>query len=236
MKLKRLVILSSLIAWAVIQVSCTATKSARTEGAAAGPAAQQKNTGTKDPQKLEAEEKLIEAKKMEILGDNQQAINLYKECLKIDPANDAAFYEAAKIFFDQKEYADALAYISQAVKINPSNEWYLDLYGTLLGGSGNYKEAIHVYEQMVQKNPDNTEAWFNWAFFLDQNRQTVDAINVFNQIEERFGLNEDITAEKVKLWMKLGKPEKAAAELQKLMMPTRMKHDIIPFSWILYGQ
>ncbi|MBA2421813.1 MAG: tetratricopeptide repeat protein, partial [Chitinophagales bacterium] len=170
-----------------------------------------------DPQRRQAEEKLIEAKKMEILGDQQQALNLYKECIKFDPSNDAAFYNAAVILFNQKQYPEALALISHAIKINPINEWYLDLYGTLLGGTGYYKEAIEVYQQMTQQHPDNSDAWFNLAFFLDQNEQTDEAIEIFDQIEERFGINEDITSEKVKLWLKDGKVEKAAAELQRLI-------------------
>lgn len=216
MKLKSIILLSLLALLGVMNNSCSTSKSAASTAAMENPnllGAVKKD----DPQKLQAEEKLIEAKKMEILGDQQQALNLYKECVKSDPTNDAAYYSAAVIMFNQKQYADALAYVSQAVKLSPKNVWYLDLYGTLLGGVGNYKEAIHIYQQMVQENPDNTDAWFNWAFFLEQNKQSQEAIDVFNQIEERFGVNEDLTTEKVKLWLKEGKVDKAAAELQKLI-------------------
>ncbi|MBA3647681.1 MAG: tetratricopeptide repeat protein [Chitinophagales bacterium] len=170
-----------------------------------------------DPATLASQEKFIEAMKMKMLGENQQALNLFKECIKIDPNNAAAFYNAAKIFYDQKQYGDALAFAAQAGKLNPQNEWYLDLYSTLLGGTGNYKEAIRIYDQMLQLDPDNSMAWYNKAFFLDQNNQTEESIKIFNQIEEKFGVNEDVINEKVKLWLKLNKADKAAAELQKLI-------------------
>ncbi|MBA2407019.1 MAG: tetratricopeptide repeat protein [Chitinophagales bacterium] len=213
MKLKWIIISYVLVCLAVLNYSCSGIKNTSTTSKSGSSIPKDEH----DPQKLKAEEKLIEAKKMDILGDQQQALNLYKECIKFDPANDAAFYNAAVILFNQKQYPEALALMTQAIKINPENEWYLDLYGTLLGGTGYYKEAIRVYQQMTQQNPDNADAWFNLAFFLDQNKQTEEAINVFNQIEDLFGINEEITSEKVKLWMKEGKVDKAAAELQKLI-------------------
>ena len=170
-----------------------------------------------DPRKRVTTEKFIEATKMEILGDYQQALNLYKEVIKIDPANDAAYYNMAKILYTSKQYVDAASYAQQAAKLDPENVWYLDLYGTLLGGLGNYKEAQKVYEQMAKLQPDNPDAWFNWAFFTEQNKQYDEAISIFNEFEERFGYMEEVTGEKVKLWMQLGKKDKAAEEIQKLI-------------------
>lgn len=198
--------------------SCTTPKQAtETSGVPGAPAVAAPQLAEDDPRRRAATEKFIDATKMDILGDHQQAINLYKESLKNDPANPAAYFNIAKIFYDQKQYADALPYAQQAAKLDPKNTWYLDLYGTLLGGMGNYKEAAKLYEQMVQTDPDNPDAWYNWAFFTEQNKQYQEAINIFSQIEERFGTSEEITTEKVKLWMALGKKDKAAEELQKLI-------------------
>ncbi len=215
MKFRNALNLLLLIAGLQFLYSCSASK----KGAAttSGNAAPDAKVVVDEARQREAEAKLIEAKKMELLSDEQAAMGLYKECIRLDPGNDAAYYDAATILFRQKQYQEALAYVAQAVKLQPENSWYLDLYGTLLGGIGNYKEAVKVYQQMVQLDPDNTDAWFNWAFFLDQNRQTEEAINVFNKIEARFGVNEDISIEKERLWLKLGKVDKAADELNNLI-------------------
>jgi tetratricopeptide (TPR) repeat protein len=210
--------LSILLATLTVSFSCTTTRQTTdTTGVLTPPSTGAAPLADDDPRRRAATEKFIEATKMDILGDHQQALNLYKECLKIDPSNAAAFYNVGKIFYDQKQYADALPYAQQAVKIDPKNIWYLDLYGTLLGGMGNYKEAAKVYEQMVQADVNNPDAWYNWAFFTEQNKQYQEAIDIFTQIEGRFGTSEEITKEKVKLWMALGKKDKAAEELQKLI-------------------
>src|SRR6187549_3586242 len=56
-----------------------------------------------DPRKRLATEKFIEANKMDILGDHNQAMNLYKEALKIDPGNAAAYFNLAKILYSSKQ-------------------------------------------------------------------------------------------------------------------------------------
>ena len=99
-----------------------------------------------------------------------------------------------------------------------TNKWYEDLYGTILGAMGNYAEAAKVYHQMVIQDPDNGDAWYNYAFFLEQNKQWQDAINVFDQIEQKFGMSEEVSREKAQLWLRLNKPEKAAAEIQNFIL------------------
>src|SRR5262249_22715084 len=50
-----------------------------------------------------------------------------------------------------------------------------------------------------------------------QSKQYQDALNTFSRIEQQFGMSEDISNEKVKLWLLLGKKDKAAEELQSLI-------------------
>lgn len=215
MKFKFSLALSLMFTIAAFLQSCTTEKS--TIGVADKSPSNIASLAADDPRKRIAMEKFIEANKMDILGDHNQALNLYKEALKIDPGNDAAYFNVARILYSSKQYSDAVQYAQQAMKLDPQNTWYLDLYGTLLGGLGNFKEAQKVYEQMVKLDPDNPDVWFNWAFFTQQNKQYEDAIDIFNQIETRFGVGVDVSKEKEKLWMQLGKKDKAAEELQHLI-------------------
>ena len=180
MKFKFFLGLSLVIVIAAFLQSCTTEKS--TVGVADKTSSNIARLAADDPRKRIATEKFIEASKMDILGDHSQALNLYKEALKIDPGNDAAYFNVAKILYGLKLYAEAVQYAQQAVKLEPKNTWYLDLYGTLLGGLGDFKEAEKVYKLMVEMDPDNPDVWFNWAFFTEQNKQYEDAINIFNQI------------------------------------------------------
>ena len=66
--------------------SCTTPKQAtETSGVPGAPAVAAPQLAEDDPRRRAATEKFIDATKMDILGDHQQAINLYKESLKTIP-------------------------------------------------------------------------------------------------------------------------------------------------------
>ncbi len=170
----------------------------------------------KTDKEIESEEKYIEATKMEILSNHQQALNLYKECLKGNSDNDAVYYEMAKIYYEQGDYNNCLTNIKNAVKLNPSNKWYQELYAEALSKTGNQKEAAAVYGKLVKQHPDNIDYYFDWAFFLGASNQPQEAINAYNMIESKVGVGEQISMEKERLYLSIGKPDKAAAEIEKL--------------------
>ncbi|MCS6991114.1 MAG: tetratricopeptide repeat protein [Chitinophagales bacterium] len=178
---------------------------------------QQQRLAQDDPRYRIVSEKFIDACKMEMLGDYQAALNLFKEVIKLDPSNDAAYFNIAKILYNTRQLIDALLYAEQAVRLNPNNPWYLDLLGTLQGALGNFREAIKTYEQLVRLQPDNTQHWYNWAFFAEQDKQYTLALDIFSRFQERFGITEDITDQKVRLWMQLKKPDRALEELRRLI-------------------
>ncbi|MCS6917296.1 MAG: tetratricopeptide repeat protein [Chitinophagales bacterium] len=170
-----------------------------------------------DPRYRMVSEKFIDACKMEMLGDYQAALNLYKEVIKLDPGNDAAYFNIAQILSTSRQFVDALYYAQAAARMDPKNPWYLDLLGTLQGGTGNYRDAIKTYEQLVRLQPDVVQHWFNWAFFAEQDRQYALALDILNRFQERFGLTEDIVDQKVRLWLQLKKPDRAMEELRRLV-------------------
>lgn len=170
----------------------------------------------KSEKEIAAEEKYIEATKMEMLGNHQQALNLYAECLKGNPDNDAVYYEMAKIYFEQNDYNNCFTNIKNAVKLNASNKWYQELYAEALSKTGNQKGAASVYEKLVKQYPDNIDYYFDWAFFLGASNQLQEAISAYNMIESKVGVEEQVSMEKERLYLSMGKPDRAAAEIEKL--------------------
>lgn len=170
----------------------------------------------KSEKEIANEGKYIEATKMEMLGNHQQALNLYNESLKGNADNDAAYYEIAKIYFEQHDYNNCLTNVKTAVKLNPSNKWYQELYADVLDKTGNQKAAASVYETLVKQYPENIDYYFNWAYFLSAGNQLQEAIRVYDLLEEKIGITEQLTMEKQQLYLRMNKPEKAASELEKL--------------------
>ena len=157
-----------------------------------------------------------EASKQKIIGNNDKAIELFKKCLDQDPADAAAMYELASIYVDQGNSTDALPLAEKAVKTDPSNKWYKILLIQLYQAQGKYTEAGEIISQLLVAEPDNIEYYEDQALNYIYDNDYKNAIKSYDILEQKLGLNEDISIQKEKIYIMLGKPDKAIEEIKKL--------------------
>lgn len=174
-------------------------------------------TADLEPQNQQAQEAFIEGVKAKMLEDHEEAVKQFQKSLKLDPMNHGAYYELAFIFFRMGDFDQALRNIKEGVRLDPNNRWYSLLYAEVLSYKGQYMEAAGVYERLLKAKPDDLELYFDWAFMLVKADKFEEAIKVYDQYETRFGLDEEVVAQKQRLYVKLGKIDKAAAEIRKLI-------------------
>lgn len=167
--------------------------------------------------KLDNTSDFIDGCREKILGDFNNAIATFKSCIKTDPSNPAPLYELAGIFYQQKNYKDALPLTEKVTKMEPGNQWFQLLYANILIAQLRYKDAIVVYENLAKTNPENIEYFFDWAAGYIYLNKYSDAIDVYNMIEEKTGVNEDISMQKERIYLMQNKPDKAIEEIQKLI-------------------
>lgn len=168
-------------------------------------------------ERIELNYLFFNANKEKMLGNNDAAYSLFMQVLAKDPKNDASLYAMAQISSQQKRYDDAINSIRKALAINNKNTWYQSLYGELLMNSKRFGEAVDVYEGLSKNNPERIDYFFEWASALYFSDKPGEAIKVYDKLEEKIGINAEIVLQKEKLYIKLGKIDKAAAELQKLI-------------------
>ncbi len=168
----------------------------------------------------------LDAKKAQLLNDVPQAINLYTECLRINPENAAAMYELAKIYAGNQKYDAALAFSKDAVKRSPKNKWYLLQYADALGTTKKYKEAAAVYQELLAQNPDEPNYYLTAAILYLKAGKPNEAIQMFEGLEKHTGVSEELIQQKEQLYMRMGKVKEAAAELEKLIQldPTEARY------------
>jgi tetratricopeptide (TPR) repeat protein len=162
------------------------------------------------------QETYYEATKQKILGNNDKAIDLFKKCLDQDPADAAAMYELADIYSDQGNATDALPYAEKAVNLEPANKWYKILLVQLYQAKANYTEAGVFISQLIAAEPDNIEYYDDQALNYINDNDYKNAVKTYDILEDKMGLNEDISIQKEKIYIMMGKPEKALEEIQKL--------------------
>ncbi len=149
--------------------------------------------------------------------NNEAAIRNFIKVTELDPQNDAAFFELGLLYTNQKNYTNAENSFAKSTELNPQNDWYLNSYAKALENTGKYKEALEVYEKLIKLDPEKIEVYFDIASVKIYMQDFKGAIKEYDYIEKKIGVNEDVINQKQKIWLKLGKIDKAAEEAQRLI-------------------
>ncbi len=159
----------------------------------------------------------IEANREKILGNFENAAVLYKEVLKRDKSNHAAAYELARVY-DVLDKADkAIGSIKMAVTWDNENPWYKMFLADLYEKKGKDEEAAELYEQLAKADPNNEFYYSKWAFSLVRAQEPKKAIKVYDLLEEKIGVTEEISRRKHSLYLGTGNQKKATEEYLKLI-------------------
>ncbi|MBK6623250.1 MAG: tetratricopeptide repeat protein [Saprospirales bacterium] len=166
--------------------------------------------------KIKDQELYIEANKYRLLGNHEKAAELLQELLKKDRQNHAAAYELARIYADQNRNADALNLAKQAAGIDPENQWYKKFLADIYQRNNLFAEAALLYEELVTASPSDENNYYKWAYFLVQAGQPVKALQVYESLEGRIGIHEELSRRKHALYLGSGDTQKAELELLRL--------------------
>jgi len=159
-----------------------------------------------------------EASKQRILGNYDRAIEVYKQCLRIQPDNAAANFQIADIYEFYKKPDSAIVYAGRAAQIDPSNIWYQDLYAQCLQDKGRFKDMEVVYEGLIKNHPDETDYYYKLALAQIELGEYEKAADTYDRVEVKLGgFSEEITKEKIKLYETVKDFTKAEVQIQLLI-------------------
>jgi tetratricopeptide (TPR) repeat protein len=159
----------------------------------------------------------LDANREKILGNLEEAAKLFRLVIDKDPDNAAARYELARILHRNGADAAALQEARQAVTLDGNNVWYVLYLAELYEDSGMPEKAIDLLEDLVDRYPDEEEYHEMLAGGYILIGKTTDALRQLDQMERRFGRNQDVIMQKRELYLRDGKFEKALEETGKLV-------------------
>ena len=92
--------------------------------------------------------------------------------------------------------------------------------------TGKHSEGETLYATLFKKNPRNVDYAFKYSSALLYNGKLQEAIKVYDKVEQEIGINYELIDEKKRLWLRLGKLDKAAEEVERLISkdPTNVKN------------
>ncbi|MFK5857183.1 MAG: tetratricopeptide repeat protein [Bacteroidota bacterium] len=150
-------------------------------------------------------------------GNLLEALELFQKALEINPNDDAAYYESARVLTSLGRTDEALIDATKAIKIKPDNIWYKAYYAKILRINEKYDEYVQAYEELVEGNPYDLNFLYELAFAYQFTGDYSNAIDAYDKLEEMVGVNERMTIQKVDFHSKLGNPEAGIVEYEKLI-------------------
>ncbi len=149
-------------------------------------------------------------------GNLQEALKLFNSCKKIEPNSAPVNYELGTIYKLLGNNDFALASAKVCAQADPKNEWYQLLLVECYNSLKQYDQSIKVRETLVKNFPDKTEFKEDLAIDYISIGQYDKALRIYEDLEQVYGVTEQITINKVKLLKGQKKMKEAEAELLKL--------------------
>lgn len=205
-------ILLAVLSFSLILVSCKGTKEAK-----AGPDKTAESPRIKvlgDQSRFDS--KYVDGCAARMKGNLEEALNLFNECKKIDPANVAVKYELATIYKLLGVNDQALLNAKACAEADQKNEWYQLILIECYNSLKQYNQSVKLRENLVKNFPARSDFKEDLAIVYSVLGQYDKAFKIYELLEKEFGVNEQISLNKVKLLKGQKKFKEAEAELKRL--------------------
>jgi len=146
----------------------------------------------------------------------QEALRLFTECKKLDPTSVPLKYELGKTYKLLGAYELAIQNAKAAAEGDPKNEWYQLLLIECYASIKQYNQSIKLREQLVKNFPGKTEFKEDLAIEYSIIGDYDKAYKIYEELELTYGINEQITLNKIKLLKSQKKFKETEQELLRL--------------------
>jgi tetratricopeptide (TPR) repeat protein len=168
----------------------------------------------------------FKALRAKVLDNQKDAGELFARVIQLDPQNDASMYELANIKKTGDDYQDAAQLLEKAVVINPDNEWYWVSLADCYERNNQFDKIENVFNQLVRISPDKPDYYYDLANALFFQKKYDEALAVYDKLEKITGTTDDILANRQKIYLKQGKVDLAAQQLEQIITtdPQQIKY------------
>lgn len=170
-----------------------------------------------EQKRLEFDYAFHEGEKALALGEYEKAISWFAACLKLDKTSAVVRYELANIYISQENFNSALELARGAVALQPKNMWYQIQLAGIFKAKGMIDQACGVYEKLAVQFPERDDFYYIQAELFVSVEKFEEALKVYQTLEKKLGVTEQVSINKHALYLRLNKRKNAYAELNKLI-------------------
>lgn len=159
----------------------------------------------------------VEGIKQKLMGNHGDALKYFEDCLGINPASDASYYQMAQIVIGKGDIETGKKYIIEAYNIDPENLWYNMLLAGIYHQENNLDSAILCYETATEIYPDKEDLQIFLARLYTENKNFLKAGNILSRLDEKYGVNEMTTLLLIDNMIKAGRFKEAHDKIGLLL-------------------
>lgn len=121
---------------------------------------------------------------LEKVGRSDEAIDHYKEALRINPNDADVHNNFGNILLREGKFDEAITHFQKALEARPNYAEAYSNLGMALGRLGRVSEAIEQYRHSVQANPEYATGHFNLAIALNRLGKTDASLAEFRRASQ----------------------------------------------------
>ncbi len=152
----------------------------------------------------------------------REAINHYKNAIKIDPNYLSAYYNLGNAYLEIGEYKSAIAQYQKILSETPRDPDALNNMGMAYHHIGEYQKAIQCYKKALEFREDS-DICFNMAQAYYDMGDYNKALMLFEEIRDEFEEKEDLEYQIALCYHKTGDLQKATMILNSLLLSNPQK-------------
>ncbi|MDD4031799.1 MAG: tetratricopeptide repeat protein [Bacteroidales bacterium] len=151
----------------------------------------------------------MEAVRLKVGGEVNQAAVLFQKCLEINPRAAAPYYQLSDILAAQQNLPAALILAKQAVRFSEENKHYQLHLARIYQGLQFPDSSLLVLNRLIIKNPEDPDLKMNLiSFYFDQGDFEA-ALPLLDSLEKTTGFSNELVMAKYQANVQLNRKEEA---------------------------
>lgn len=167
-----------------------------------------------------------------------EAENLYKKAIEVDPSNPAAYRQLSNLYYDYKEYDNAIEYWNKYIEHSGLTTYKQQRLASIYYVAKKHDKAIAILNEAIKNDPDNTVTLRLLGNAYIEMGDSLSALKAVSTFETYFTKSKKITSGDYKNYAnalsKAGKLSQAAANYVKAFDADTSKPDYLSDAADLY--
>jgi tetratricopeptide (TPR) repeat protein len=171
----------------------------------------------------------LEAYRLKTVNDNAGAFEMLRHSLDINPRAAGAHFEIAQFYLHMNQIPQVQSSLEKAVLYSPDNYWFCQGLAAFYQQQGNADKAVTLLESMTKRFPNRVEPLYTLLNIYSRTQQYNKSITILNTLEEKTGKNEQISMEKLRVYLMMKDNKSAFREIESLIAeyPLDMRYPVI---------